>query len=402
MASVCSGLLNNERRYQQYDHYAARLQSSVTSGPVLVDVNQLFTELFKLDDRIDMALYIKKMPHGWSVLAAKGAKVERLCGKAIDVLFPPLSSSPPFRPTYIQGAALDPRYSFFVRHNIRPKAMIAYPMMYGEMMDGWMVIGSETAFSLPAELSRVGTILVQYWLVLRKCIETDGKIDHHFMRLSMLMEIARAMRVVKNEEEIIRMMVEFAAELGYGDFVCAVWCQGEQLKVVHKGTIDEKTVDCYRDDVHRRYDRNERRKNEVPTLIQVVDKILMEVPFSIDDQRYGVLAVHLREMKMSKEAEVYMTALTVIGMLMIGNAVCRGDDGAIHIDMLSEQLTAREMDVLELLVQGYSNREISERLFISVHTVKNHITNIFQKIGVNDRSQLIALVYQLNRRQSSR
>jgi DNA-binding CsgD family transcriptional regulator len=54
--------------------------------------------------------------------------------------------------------------------------------------------------------------------------------------------------------------------------------------------------------------------------------------------------------------------------------------------------------VLELLVQGCSNREISERLFISVHTVKNHITNIFQKIGVNDRSQLIALVYQLSHR----
>jgi len=66
--------------------------------------------------------------------------------------------------------------------------------------------------------------------------------------------------------------------------------------------------------------------------------------------------------------------------------------------MLSEQLTSREMDVLELLVQGCSNREISERLFISVHTVKNHITNIFQKIGVNDRSQLIALVYQLSHR----
>jgi len=70
----------------------------------------------------------------------------------------------------------------------------------------------------------------------------------------------------------------------------------------------------------------------------------------------------------------------------------------LNMDMLSERLTSREMDVLNLLVQGCSNREIADRLFISIHTVKNHITNIFQKIGVNDRSQLIALVYQLNNR----
>ncbi|WP_374718812.1 LuxR C-terminal-related transcriptional regulator [Parageobacillus toebii] len=41
---------------------------------------------------------------------------------------------------------------------------------------------------------------------------------------------------------------------------------------------------------------------------------------------------------------------------------------------------------------------MEDLLFIRIHTVKNHITNIFQKIGVNDRSQLIALVYQLNNR----
>jgi len=83
---------------------------------------------------------------------------------------------------------------------------------------------------------------------------------------------------------------------------------------------------------------------------------------------------------------------------MMNSAVQDGSGQTVNVQMLSEQLTSREMDVLELLVQGCSNREISERLFISVHTVKNHITNIFQKIGVNDRSQLIALVYQLSHR----
>ncbi|WP_053365819.1 EAL domain-containing protein [Bacillus sp. FJAT-27245] len=57
-------------------------------------------------------------------------------------------------------------------------------------------------------------------------------------------------------------------------------------------------------------------------------------------------------------------------------------------------ISAREMDVFELLVEGLSNKEISERLFISEHTVKNHITRIFQKLTVNDRLQAMAKVYQ--------
>lgn len=54
------------------------------------------------------------------------------------------------------------------------------------------------------------------------------------------------------------------------------------------------------------------------------------------------------------------------------------------------------MDVVKCIVEGCSNNEISEKLHISVNTVKNHITNIYQKLNVKDRAQLIAMVYQLN------
>ncbi|UNO50737.1 response regulator transcription factor [Alicyclobacillus acidoterrestris] len=60
----------------------------------------------------------------------------------------------------------------------------------------------------------------------------------------------------------------------------------------------------------------------------------------------------------------------------------------------SERLTARELEVLNLLVTGLGNKELAQTLFISEHTVKNHLTNIFQKLGVNDRAQAIAYVYK--------
>lgn len=50
-------------------------------------------------------------------------------------------------------------------------------------------------------------------------------------------------------------------------------------------------------------------------------------------------------------------------------------------------LTYREMEVLRLIVDGYSNAEISEKLFVSIHTVKAHVCNILQKLGVDDRTQ---------------
>ena len=52
-------------------------------------------------------------------------------------------------------------------------------------------------------------------------------------------------------------------------------------------------------------------------------------------------------------------------------------------------LTARESEVLALLVQGSSNREIAQQLFLSDKTVKQHVTKIFRKMGVRSRSQAI-------------
>ncbi|QOY38474.2 response regulator transcription factor [Anaerobacillus isosaccharinicus] len=59
------------------------------------------------------------------------------------------------------------------------------------------------------------------------------------------------------------------------------------------------------------------------------------------------------------------------------------------------QLTPREIDVLNLVLKGLNNREIAESLYISDHTVKNHVTKILQKLDVSDRSQAIAKIYQM-------
>ena len=59
-------------------------------------------------------------------------------------------------------------------------------------------------------------------------------------------------------------------------------------------------------------------------------------------------------------------------------------------------LTTREIEVLQLIAEGMINKEIAQNLFISEKTVKNHVSNIFKKLKVSDRTQAAIYAYKHN------
>lgn len=63
----------------------------------------------------------------------------------------------------------------------------------------------------------------------------------------------------------------------------------------------------------------------------------------------------------------------------------------------SEPLTKREEDVLLLVSQGLTNQEIAEKLFVSLSTVKTHLTNLTQKLAVRNRVEMTIWAYQTGR-----
>jgi DNA-binding NarL/FixJ family response regulator len=59
-------------------------------------------------------------------------------------------------------------------------------------------------------------------------------------------------------------------------------------------------------------------------------------------------------------------------------------------DRRAENLTAREVEVLQVLAFGHTNKDIADKLFISPDTVKTHLEHIFEKLGASDRTAAVA------------
>ncbi|WP_231743234.1 response regulator transcription factor [Mycobacterium sp. GA-2829] len=94
--------------------------------------------------------------------------------------------------------------------------------------------------------------------------------------------------------------------------------------------------------------------------------------------------------------------LSLITSVAAGEAVCSREISAILLRRLSDLaaqrhdpaewlLTAREAEILNLLELGLSNRDIATELCIAVHTVKNHVHSLLNKLGVRTRAQAAAL-----------
>lgn len=61
---------------------------------------------------------------------------------------------------------------------------------------------------------------------------------------------------------------------------------------------------------------------------------------------------------------------------------------------LHDDLTAREKEILTLLAKGYDNQRIADESFISLKTVKTHVSNILSKLAVSDRTQAVVYAFQ--------
>ena len=100
--------------------------------------------------------------------------------------------------------------------------------------------------------------------------------------------------------------------------------------------------------------------------------------------------------------EIYIIIIavgfTVLG-LWIGRRLTGRQDGEFRRNSKAIEalgISDREYQVLELLAKGHSNQEIADSLFISLNTIKTHIANLYQKLGVSRRTQAVNKARSLN------
>jgi DNA-binding CsgD family transcriptional regulator len=65
-------------------------------------------------------------------------------------------------------------------------------------------------------------------------------------------------------------------------------------------------------------------------------------------------------------------------------------------------LTAREREIVLLVADGLSTKEVAERLFLSARTVSNHLQNAYTKLGISKRSELAAALNRLGGEEAGR
>ncbi len=98
----------------------------------------------------------------------------------------------------------------------------------------------------------------------------------------------------------------------------------------------------------------------------------------------GVLSLRINAPGLEAAFSAIRSGLRVIDPVLLG------EEPRLHTRIAVEELTEREQEVLVLMGEGFSNKEISSRLGISTHTVKFHISSVLGKLGAASRTEAVA------------
>lgn len=131
-------------------------------------------------------------------------------------------------------------------------------------------------------------------------------------------------------------------------------------------------------------------------------KILVLTTFDDDDHLYPALAAGAAGFLVKDTDPAELIAAVhrvaagdfVLSPHLLQRLVSRAVDARVPDGRTAAPLTAREEDVLPLLVEGLSNQEIADRLHLGVTTVKTHVANLMDKLGAQNRVQLAVFGYQ--------
>ncbi|MCP5107082.1 MAG: helix-turn-helix transcriptional regulator [bacterium] len=112
--------------------------------------------------------------------------------------------------------------------------------------------------------------------------------------------------------------------------------------------------------------------------------------FELHIQKYGL--VNLIETVILAVCASFLNEYFRRNRFLNNLLIQKKSDEKLEQFLQTKGITKRETEILRLVLAGKSNNQIEDKLFISVNTVKNHVYNIFQKMNVKSRVQLVNLL----------
>jgi DNA-binding NarL/FixJ family response regulator len=144
-------------------------------------------------------------------------------------------------------------------------------------------------------------------------------------------------------------------------------------------------------------------KKEYPDIVVIVLTTFDDDDYIIKAMTYGASGYLLKDISSDKLIEAIHDGLSG-NIILPGRVAAKittrlnkniSSASASSPDVTPEDFTEREKEIIKLLIQGKSNREIAETLYLSVGTVKNYISQIYMKINVSDRTNAVLFFKKL-------
>ena len=129
-------------------------------------------------------------------------------------------------------------------------------------------------------------------------------------------------------------------------------------------------------------------------------RILLLTTFSDDEYIVKALKLGARGYLLKQDYQSLLPALEAVynGQTVFGSEIMEKIPNLLHnhssFDYSRYDIHGRELDIITLIAEGYSNKEIAETLYLSEGTVRNYLSSILDKLNLRDRTQLAVFYYQ--------
>lgn len=206
--------------------------------------------------------------------------------------------------------------------------------------------------------------------------------------------------LIVEDHELIRFGLKVALETkNYIDNIYEATCGEDAVNIVKNNNIDIVIMDLGLPSINGIETSKEIKKinNKIKIVILTSHNSKEEVLESI---KAGANAYCSKDINPDRLADIILSVIEGAAWFdpkiseIVLNALSENNNKQLIIDE-SYNLTDREKEVLKFICDGLNNGEISKLLDVSINTVKVHVSSIIQKLGVEDRTQVVVKAFKM-------